>query len=231
MTLSREIVRRWQRQKPRRSRMRMVNGYRGGVHPIAYVTATIIVEKFPVRPREFPVLSQKFPAPMTREFAVTARNHWTNGDVRFGNRPRMEKIPVLFPVSREFRSRDRFDRNCVRYHAFLSVPKVSNATPKAPNLRAFAGLRAAKRRLCQSGQPHWGILRLLSLPLWKPFPAWRGCRRRLPRRHLAFWSGQPKHRVLFRPFNRRVTQACNADAPRQSAVDGSRDQSWREEGE
>jgi hypothetical protein len=48
-------------------------------------------------------------------------------------------IPVLFPDSREFSSGDRFDGDCVRHHAVLLVPKVSDPLQKASNLRAFAG--------------------------------------------------------------------------------------------
>jgi hypothetical protein len=50
--------------------------------------------------------------------ALSSENHWTNGDVLPGRRLRIEKIPVLFPVSMEFRSGDGFDYDCVRHHAF-----------------------------------------------------------------------------------------------------------------
>jgi hypothetical protein len=48
-------------------------------------------------------------------------------------------IPVLFPDSREFSSGDRFDGDCVRHHAVLFVPKVSDLIPKASNIRALGG--------------------------------------------------------------------------------------------
>jgi hypothetical protein len=34
---------------------------------------------------------------------------------------------------------DRFEIDCVRHHAVLVVPKVSDGVSKASNLRAFAG--------------------------------------------------------------------------------------------
>jgi transposase InsO family protein len=65
-------------------------------------------------------------------------------------RPNFTKFPVLFPVSWEFGSRDRFDHDCIRHHAVLSAPKVSDAVTKVPNLRAFAGLRAVRCGLRRS---------------------------------------------------------------------------------
>ncbi len=59
---------------------------------------------------------------------------------RYQNRD-FVKFPVFFPVSREIASRDGFACDCVRHHAVLFVLKVSSATGKASNLRAFWGLR------------------------------------------------------------------------------------------
>jgi hypothetical protein len=41
----------------------------------------------------------------------------------------LKKIPVLFPVSRDFGSGDAFDCDCVRHHAVLLVPKYNGTEP------------------------------------------------------------------------------------------------------
>ena len=98
------------------------------------------------------------------------------------NRPDLTKFPDNFPVSRECGSGDGFDCDCVRHHAVHSVIKVSDQGAKASNLRAFAGLRAARCGLCQSERPHGAVLGLLSLRFGKPFLARCGIRGPFPGR-------------------------------------------------
>lgn len=64
---------------------------------------------------DFPVLRQEFPDLYDREFCVEPWCHWIDwADLpkrRFG----IAKFPVLFPVGREFSSRDGFGIDCVRH--------------------------------------------------------------------------------------------------------------------
>ena len=104
--------------------------------------------------------------------------------------------------------------NCVRHHAFLSVPKVSDVGAKASNLRAFAGLRAARCGLCRPAIARRAVLGLLSLAFWKPFLALCAVRDHFLEQLRLFLGSQPEYRVLFRPFGWRVAQSSNADAAR-----------------
>lgn len=44
---------------------------------------------------------------------------------KLGHWAGLSKFPVLFPVSREFANRDRFEIDCVRHHFFLDFPPIA----------------------------------------------------------------------------------------------------------
>jgi hypothetical protein len=78
--------------------------------------------------------------------------NWTQSPVIIGFvrfllrvRSRNQKIPVLFPVSREWGCGDRFDDDCVRHHALFRTGKFRGNWPIACNWRdlplAFRSLR------------------------------------------------------------------------------------------
>jgi hypothetical protein len=75
------------------------------------------------------------------ELAASVRNHWANGGASSERYPQIEKIPVLFPVSRQFRSRDGFDRDCVRHHSFSGISEDRSLQPKSGQLRGLSDFR------------------------------------------------------------------------------------------
>jgi hypothetical protein len=81
--------------------------------------------------------------------AVSPQKHWANGSVLSGNSPRIEKIPVLFPVSREFGSGDGFAYDCVRHHPFRVSADLRRLAEYARQWRAFLS------RLLVSESPDW----------------------------------------------------------------------------
>ena len=68
--------------------------------------------------------------------AQRPRNHWALWAFGAPSWPKIAKFPVNFPVSREFRSGDGFDYDCVRHHAF----KDMNTFPGLCDFRRGNGL-------------------------------------------------------------------------------------------
>lgn len=90
--------------------------------------------KILVQLRQFPNLILEFPVQKSREFVpkalqLLAKLEWLTS-IYSG----IAKIPVLFPVSREIRSGDGFDIDCVRHQRFQKVAD-------SPSLDAAYGLR------------------------------------------------------------------------------------------
>ena len=74
---------------------------------------------------------------MSMEFGSNLPKRLDKRGRRIRKQPRIEKIPVLFPVSREFGSRDWFDCDCVRHHALFRTRSVPQIFKKLALRRAF----------------------------------------------------------------------------------------------
>ncbi len=91
--------------------------------------------------------------PWIGNLPLTFRNDWPNLDSKSGSSLRIEIIPVLFPVSREFSSGDWFACDCVRHQCFQFVAAGIDAerddvtiapVPNTGSSSVIFGLMAAK---------------------------------------------------------------------------------------
>ena len=88
------------------------------------------------------------------------RNRWAIVASVGGKIRRIEKFPVVFPVSRKFASGDGFDYDCVRHHFSSEIQRVAEAKKRRKKLgtaRQSRGRAAAEvstaRLSCPKGRP------------------------------------------------------------------------------
>jgi hypothetical protein len=84
--------------------------------------------------------------------ALSPQKHWGNGSVRSRNSRRIEKVPVLFPVRREFWNGDGFDCDCVRHHPVrISIEFLRLAECASPWRPFSSGLVVSTSPACPTG--------------------------------------------------------------------------------
>jgi hypothetical protein len=120
-------------------------------------------------------------------------------------------------------ARDRFDLDRFHHHALPFEPSV-------PEIRQIARQLAGPVRAFRLWNRAIGLARLFA-------PIVSGVRGPVPGAALgndtsrSASTSQPQHRLLARPFDRRIAQSGDADAAWQAAFDGSLHKSGCKEGE
>jgi hypothetical protein len=115
---------------------------------------------FPALAHKFPVLSQKFPVLRSREFHCKSLDLLVSRPSNSLRNAKFCKIPVNFPVSREFGWRDRFEIDCVRHHAVLRISDPRDLARKARvgaaySTRGFSCPVSGRRNMPNLGPGLW----------------------------------------------------------------------------